>query len=88
MGSCAEKGLNRYLAAQLTRYFLRELVRPGGLVVLEGCHWPSVATAVRYFELNTGWELQQASRATRLRAFRLPDPRTEPSFESFTPFQV
>ena len=69
-------------------YFLRELVRPGGLVVLDDCHWPSVATAVRYFELNTGWELQQASRATRLRAFRLPDPRTEPSFESFTPFQV
>jgi predicted O-methyltransferase YrrM len=36
-------------------YFLRELVRPGGLIVLDDCQWPSVATAVRYFEVNTGW---------------------------------
>ncbi|MGH9121856.1 MAG: class I SAM-dependent methyltransferase [Acidimicrobiales bacterium] len=33
--------------------FLRELVRPGGLIILDDCEWPSVAAAVRYFELNT-----------------------------------
>jgi predicted O-methyltransferase YrrM len=66
--------------------FLRELVRPGGLIVLDDCDWPSVATAVRYFEVNTGWRPHPIGRPTRLRAFRLPDPRIEPAFESFMPF--
>lgn len=68
--------------------FLREIVRPGGLVVLDDCHWPSVATAVRYFELNTGWLRQPIDRDTRLRAYRLPDPRVEPKFEAFRPFDA
>ena len=67
-------------------YFLRELVRPGGLIILDDCQWPSVAAAVRYFETNTGWRAQPISRPTRLRAFRLPDPPEEPAFESFRPF--
>jgi predicted O-methyltransferase YrrM len=69
-------------------FYLRELVRPGGLVILDDCNYPSVATAVRYFEVNTGWEPEPIARPTRLRAFRLPDPRTEPSFTSFRPFGV
>lgn len=67
-------------------YFLRELVRPGGLVVVDDCQWPSVATAVRYFEINAGWQPHQVGDRTRLRAFRLPDPQIEPGFESFRPF--
>lgn len=67
-------------------FFLRELVRPGGLVVLDDCQWPSVATAVRYFEVNTGWQPEPLGRQTRLRAYRLPDPRLEPRFEDFEPF--
>lgn len=67
-------------------YFLRELVRPGGLVVLDDCWWPSVATAVRYFELNAGWQPEPVDCETRLRAYRLPDLRVEPSFERFQPF--
>ncbi len=66
--------------------FLRELVRPAGLVVLDDCDWPSVATAVRYFERNTGWQRQPIDRPTRLRVFRLPDPPVEPRFEDFQPF--
>jgi predicted O-methyltransferase YrrM len=66
--------------------YLRELVRPGGLVILDDCSYLSVATAVRYFEVNTGWEPEPIAWPTRLRAFRLPDPRTEPSFTSFRPF--
>jgi predicted O-methyltransferase YrrM len=66
--------------------FLREIVRPGGLIVLDDCGWPSVGTAVRYFERNTGWTAEPVGRPTRLRAFRLPDPRVEPSFEDFEPF--
>jgi predicted O-methyltransferase YrrM len=69
-------------------YFLRELVRPGGLIVLDDCQWPSVATAVRYFEINTGWRSQASRQPTRLRAFRLPDPGVEPTFESFKPFEI
>jgi predicted O-methyltransferase YrrM len=68
--------------------FLREIVRPGGLIVLDDCGWPSVATAVRYFELNTGWTPQLIGQPTRLRAFRLPSTRFEPAFEDFKPFQL
>ena len=67
-------------------FYLRELVRPGGLVILDDCNYPSVATAVRYFEVNTGWQPEPMPAATRLCAFRLPNPRTEPNFESFKPF--
>jgi predicted O-methyltransferase YrrM len=67
-------------------FYLSELVRPGGLVILDDCEWPSVATAVRYFELNTDWQLQPFRTKTRLRAYRLPDPRAERTFESFVPF--
>ncbi len=67
-------------------YFLRELVRPGGLIILDDCQWPSVATAVRYFEVNTGWRPEAIGQPTRLRAFRLPAPPVNPSFEAFRPF--
>jgi predicted O-methyltransferase YrrM len=67
-------------------FYLRELVRPGGLVILDDGSYLSVATAARYFEVNTGWEPESITWPTRLRAFRLPDPRTEPSFTSFRPF--
>lgn len=72
-------------------YYLRELVRPGGLLLLDDCDWPSVATAVRYFERNAGWKPAPApapspERQTRLQAWRLPDPVVEPRFEDFRPF--
>jgi len=67
-------------------FYLRELVRPGGLVILDDCSYPSVATAARYFEVNAGWEPEPIAWPTRLRAFRLPKPRTEPDFTSFRPF--
>lgn len=67
-------------------FFLRELVRPGGLVVLDDCQWPPVATAVKYFELNTGWRILPIDGETRLRAYRLPTSSVEPSFKSFRPF--
>lgn len=67
-------------------YFLGELVRPSGLVVLDDCGWPSVATAVRYFELNVGWRPVTMPVSTRLSAYRLPERRREPRFEGFQPF--
>lgn len=67
-------------------FYLRELVRPGGLVILDDCSYPSVATAARYFEVNTGWRPEPIASPTRLRAFRLPTLRIEPDFKSFKPF--
>jgi predicted O-methyltransferase YrrM len=67
-------------------FYLRELVRPGGLIVLDDCTYASVATAVRYFQMNTGWQPEPISSPSRLRAFRLPNSRTEPDFESFQSF--
>jgi predicted O-methyltransferase YrrM len=69
-------------------YFLREIVRPGGLIVLDDCEWPSVATAARYFELNAGWTPQLMDQPTRLCAFRLPDSPLEPAFQDFKSFQL
>lgn len=67
-------------------YFLGELVRPSGLVVLDDCQWPSVATAVRYFELNVGWRPVTMPLFTRLSAYRMPDHRMDHRFEDFQPF--
>ncbi len=67
-------------------FFLRELVRPGGLIILDDCDWPSVATAVQYFETNAGWTREVIGEETRLRAYRLPLDWIDPSFESFQAF--
>lgn len=69
-------------------YFLQELVRPAGLVILDDCQWPSVATAVRYFQLNVGWTPVRVPASTRLSAYRLPDRRVEPRLEDFQPFDA
>lgn len=68
--------------------FIDELVRSGGLVVVDDCSWPSVATAVRYFEVNAGWRLEPTGRETRLRSYRLPRLRVEHRFQDFQPFGI
>jgi predicted O-methyltransferase YrrM len=69
-------------------YYLRMIVRPGGLVVLDDYRWPGVATAARYFETDLGWRSQAFANGTpgRLRTLRLPDPAVEPGFKELTPF--
>lgn len=71
-------------------YFLRKLVRPGGLVVLDDYGWPSVATAARYYEINLGWapigDALIGGTEGRMRALRLPARLIEPSFKDFIPF--
>ena len=67
-------------------FYLRELVRPGGLIILDDCDWPSVATAAHYFETNAGWQREPIGGKTRLRVYRLPRDWIEPSFECFRPF--
>jgi predicted O-methyltransferase YrrM len=88
-------GSHRFHEVFVDLYFLRKIVRPGGVIVLDDDWWPSVRTAERYFEVNMGWRvvpdafasgtIDQATGRTRLRARRLPDPAFEPSFQDFQP---
>src|SRR5690606_28205872 len=36
-------------------YYLRQVVRPGGVVILDDAWWPTVDAAARYFETNCAW---------------------------------
>ncbi|MFH9089155.1 class I SAM-dependent methyltransferase [Streptomyces sp. NPDC017673] len=77
-------------------HFLGEIVRPGGVVLLDDVWWPSVSAAVAYFETNLGWcsipgvladgTAGPASGRPRIGAYRLPDPRPTPDFKEFRPF--
>ena len=77
-------GSHRFHEVFVDLYFLRKVVRPGGLIVLDDAEWPSVATALRYFDLNLGW--QPVPIAARLTARRLPRELTEPAFTEFERF--
>ncbi len=88
-------GSHRYHEVFVDLYFLRKIVRPGGIVVLDDHRWPSVRTAERYYETNLGWQpvpgafaggsIDEATGIARAQAYRLPDP-FEPAFEEFRPF--
>jgi predicted O-methyltransferase YrrM len=89
-------GCHRFHEVFVDLYFLRKIVRPGGIIVLDDHWWPSVRTAERYFEVNMGWRvvpgafdagtIDQATGRTRAQALRLPDPAFEPAFKRFQPF--
>jgi hypothetical protein len=95
-------GSHRFHEVFVDLYFLRKIVRPGGLVVADDDWAPSVRTAVRYYEQNLGWQVipeafaagtlkainddPAAVEVPRCRALRLPDPSFEPSFQDFRPF--
>lgn len=78
-------GSHRFHEVFVDLYFLRKLVRPGGLIILDDAAWASVAAALRYFDLNLGW--RPVSIAGRLAARQLPDEPFEPNFTDFKPFQ-
>jgi len=77
-------GSHRFHEVFVDLYFLRRLVRPGALIVLDDVASPSVAAALRYFDLNLGW--RPVSIAGRLTARCLPDEPFEPIFTDFKPF--
>jgi predicted O-methyltransferase YrrM len=84
-------GSHRFDDVFVDMYFLTEILRPGGLVVLDDCHWPSVGTALRYFTTNAGWAEHPIGLPTRLRAARVSQnrDRSEPDEfapDDFTPF--
>jgi len=77
-------GSHRFHEVFVDLYFLLRLVRPGGLIVLDDVASPSVAAALRYFDLNLGW--RPVSIAGRLTPRCLPDEPFEPIFTDFKPF--
>jgi len=77
-------GSHRFHEVFVDLYFLRNLVRPGGLIILDDAAWPSVATALRYFDLNLGW--RPVDIEGRLTARRIPEKLREPDFTEFKPF--
>ncbi|WP_243744692.1 class I SAM-dependent methyltransferase [Streptomyces hainanensis] len=92
-------GSHRFHEVFVDLYFLRKVVRPGGLVVIDDDWWPSVHTAVRYYERNLGWTVipdafpgepagvgPKGNHGARCKAYRLPDTPSEPSFEDFRAF--
>jgi predicted O-methyltransferase YrrM len=81
-------GSHRFHEVFVDLYHLREIVRPGGLVVVDDHDKPSVGTAVRYYERNLGWlPVPDAfPGSVRCRALRLPDPPIDPPYEDFRPF--
>jgi predicted O-methyltransferase YrrM len=95
-------GSHRFHEVFVDLYYLRKIVRPGGLVVVDDDWTPSVRTAVRYYERNLGWSAipdafaggtrrpigddRAAEVVPRCRALRLPDTLAEPPFEAFRPF--
>jgi predicted O-methyltransferase YrrM len=89
-------GNHRFHEVFVDLYFLRKIVRPGGIIVLDDHWWPSVRAAARYLELNMGWRavpgafdagtIDPETGRPRLQALRLPNPPFEPSFEQFRPF--
>jgi predicted O-methyltransferase YrrM len=95
-------GSHRFHEVFVDLYFLRKIVRPGGLIVLDDNWAPSVRSAVHYYEQNLGWTAipdafaggtvvtvgadPTAEPMTRCTAFRLPNLPFEPSFQEFHPF--
>ena len=95
-------GSHRFHEVFVDLYFLRKIVRPGGLIILDDYWAPSVRTAASYYEHNLGWIAipdafasgtpwtirtgPAAEAVARCRAFQLPDPSFEPSFDEFRPF--
>jgi len=95
-------GSHRFHEVFVDMYFLRKIVRPGGMIILDDDYQLSVRAALRYYERNLGWVAipdafaggtlkrlggkEQAETVSRCRAVRLPDPSFEPPFKDFTAF--
>ncbi|MEU7962110.1 class I SAM-dependent methyltransferase [Streptomyces sp. NPDC049097] len=74
-------GSHRFHEVFVDLYFLRKIVRPGGLIVLDDVWSPSVRTALRYYERNLGWTVVPDAfpREPGAPTAAVDDPRVEPA---------
>ncbi|MET8646104.1 class I SAM-dependent methyltransferase [Streptomyces sp. NPDC004096] len=74
-------GSHRFHEVFVDLYFLRKIVRPGGLIVLDDVWSPSVRTALRYYERNLGWTVVPDAfpREPGAPTAAVDDPRAEPA---------
>jgi predicted O-methyltransferase YrrM len=81
-------GSHRFHEVFLDLYFLRRIVRPGGLIVLDDADTAPVATAARYYEHNLDLAAVPDGplAGSRCRVLRLPDQILEPPYTDFRPF--
>jgi predicted O-methyltransferase YrrM len=95
-------GDHRFHQVMLDLTLLQEVVRPGGLVLIDDYWASSVRTAVHYFVLNLGWNLipdafaggslifvdedEEKDLVARCAALRLPKLPVERRFEDLRPF--
>ena len=81
-------GSHRFHEVFVDFYFLRKIVRPAGLILIDDADKPSVGAAVSYYVRNLGWAPIPGAfgDSGRCRAYRLPDPLFEPDFHDFAPF--
>ena len=52
-------GNHRFDAVMLDLFYLRRLVRRGGIVALDDYNWPGVRRAVSFFVSNLGWTVEE-----------------------------
>ena len=82
-------GNHRFDAAFADLYYLRRLLRPGGIVFLDDYHLPGIAKAASFFLANLGWSLEEVSTAEDrhhwavLRTSAEPDARSNEYFVDF-----
>lgn len=95
-------GSHRFHEVFLDLYYLRKIVKPGGLIILDDDYQPPVRSALRYYERNLGFTALPdafaggtrerlggdgaAEAVRRCRAVRLPDPSFEPAFQDYQSF--
>jgi hypothetical protein len=54
-------GNHRFDRVFLDLYYLRRLVRPAGIVMLDDFELPAIAKAVAFFVRNRGWSVEESS---------------------------
>lgn len=83
-------GDNRFASVFIDVYFVNQLVKPGGVIVLDDTIWDGVSLASKFAELEYGYEtleeLGKSSHRARIRAYRKPEREPFSRGKAVAPF--
>lgn len=83
-------GDHRFASVFIDVYFVDQLVKPGGVIVLDDTIWDGVSLASKFAEIEYGYqtleELGKSSRRSRMRAYRKPERQPFPRGKTVAPF--